>query len=84
MWNCLSKPIKSFFTFFDQFSHVHGLIACGGEDGAVECFDLRRKSSVGRINAVMPAGDVDHVMLWPIVLSLYMMEILYSFFWQRL
>ncbi|XP_038970616.1 nucleolar protein 10 isoform X2 [Phoenix dactylifera] len=41
-------------------SSVHGLIACGGEDGAVECFDLRRKSSVGRINAVMPAGDVDH------------------------
>ncbi|XP_073102570.1 uncharacterized protein [Elaeis guineensis] len=41
-------------------SNVHGLIACGGEDGSVECFDLRRKSSVGRINAVMPAGDVDH------------------------
>ena len=45
--------MKSFFTFLDQFSNVHGLIACGGEDGSVECFDLRRKSSVGRINAVM-------------------------------
>ncbi|KAG6486531.1 hypothetical protein ZIOFF_055107 [Zingiber officinale] len=41
-------------------STVHGLIACGGEDGAVECFDLRQKSSVGRINAVAPSGDIDH------------------------
>ncbi|CAL5044920.1 unnamed protein product [Urochloa decumbens] len=31
-------------------SKVHGLVACGGEDGAVECFDMRKKSSVGRIN----------------------------------
>lgn len=31
-------------------SMVHGLVACGGEDGAVECFDMRKKSSVGRIN----------------------------------
>ncbi|CAL8173038.1 unnamed protein product [Prunus armeniaca] len=40
-------------------SKLHGLVACGGEDGAVECFDLRVKSSVGRINAVAPAGDID-------------------------
>ncbi|CAL5045457.1 unnamed protein product [Urochloa decumbens] len=31
-------------------SKVHGLVACGGEDGAVECFDMRKKSSVGRVN----------------------------------
>jgi len=31
-------------------SKVHGLVACGGEDGAVECFDMRKRSSVGRIN----------------------------------
>ncbi|CAL9782433.1 unnamed protein product [Musa acuminata subsp. burmannicoides] len=41
-------------------STVHGLVACGGEDGAVECFDLRKKSSVGRINAVAPIGDFGH------------------------
>ncbi|CAN6166404.1 unnamed protein product [Urochloa humidicola] len=37
-------------------SKIHGLVACGGEDGAVECFDMRKKSSVGRINipAVSP------------------------------
>lgn len=35
---------------FIQFSEVHGLVACGGEDGAIECFDMREKSSVGRIN----------------------------------
>lgn len=27
----------------------------------MECFDLRMKSSVGRINAVAPAGDIDQV-----------------------
>ncbi|BAU02650.1 uncharacterized protein HKW66_Vig0121780 [Vigna angularis] len=40
-------------------SKVHGLVACGGEDGAVECFDMRVRSSVGRIDAVGPSGDVD-------------------------
>ncbi|KAK2654321.1 hypothetical protein Ddye_014177 [Dipteronia dyeriana] len=40
-------------------SKLHGLVACGGEDGAVECFDMRVRSSVGRINAVAPAGDND-------------------------
>ncbi|KAI8559180.1 hypothetical protein RHMOL_Rhmol04G0153000 [Rhododendron molle] len=40
-------------------SKRHGLVACGGEDGAVECFDMRVRSSVGRINAVAPAGDFD-------------------------
>lgn len=30
-------------------SPVHGLLACGGEDGAIECFDLRQKVAVGRI-----------------------------------
>lgn len=27
----------------------------------MECFDLRMKSSAGRINAVAPAGDFDQV-----------------------
>ncbi|XP_049402238.1 uncharacterized protein LOC125866005 [Solanum stenotomum] len=40
-------------------SKVHGLVACGGEDGVLECFDMRARSSVGRINAVAPAGDGD-------------------------
>uniref|UniRef100_A0A1D1XHZ7 Nucleolar protein 10 n=1 Tax=Anthurium amnicola TaxID=1678845 RepID=A0A1D1XHZ7_9ARAE len=42
-------------------STVHGLLACGGEDGTVECFDLRTKSSVGRINTCFPAGGSDEV-----------------------
>ncbi|XP_015902996.3 uncharacterized protein LOC107435875 [Ziziphus jujuba] len=41
-------------------SKVHGLVACGGDDGAVECFDMRTRSSVGRIDAIAPAGDIDH------------------------
>ncbi|GAV56912.1 NUC153 domain-containing protein [Cephalotus follicularis] len=40
-------------------SKLHGLVACGGEDGAVECFDLRMRFSAGRISAVAPAGDGD-------------------------
>eukprot|EP00899_Mesostigma_viride_P002570 jgi/Mesvir1/12313/Mv00509-RA.1 len=32
-------------------SPVHGLVAAGGEDGAVECFDPRQRKSVGRISA---------------------------------
>ncbi|OMO65302.1 pre-rRNA-processing protein ESF1 [Corchorus olitorius] len=40
-------------------SKLHGLVACGGEDGAVECFDMRMRSSIGRINAVSPAADGD-------------------------
>ncbi|KAK4345633.1 hypothetical protein RND71_035809 [Anisodus tanguticus] len=40
-------------------SKVHGLVACGGEDGALECFDMRARSSVGRINVVAPTGDGD-------------------------
>ncbi|XP_050232794.1 uncharacterized protein LOC126681311 [Mercurialis annua] len=40
-------------------SKLHGLVACGGEDGAVECFDMRMRSSAGRIDAVAPAGDDD-------------------------
>ncbi|CAF2059077.1 unnamed protein product [Brassica napus] len=38
--------------------NLHGLIACGGEDGAVECFDMRMKLSAARINAVAHGGDV--------------------------
>lgn len=40
-------------------SKSHGLVACGGEDGAVECFDMRARSSVGRLKAVAFAGDSD-------------------------
>ncbi|KAI3985397.1 hypothetical protein MKX01_033711 [Papaver californicum] len=40
-------------------SKLHGLIACGGDDGAVECFDFRMKSSVGRINSAEHAGDTN-------------------------
>ncbi|PWA52406.1 embryo sac development arrest 7 [Artemisia annua] len=31
-------------------SKYHGLVAGGGEDGAVECFDMRIKSSVARLD----------------------------------
>ncbi|KAF7804019.1 nucleolar protein 10 [Senna tora] len=40
-------------------SKLHGLVACGGEDGAVECIDMRVRSSVGRIDTNGPSGDVN-------------------------
>ncbi|KAJ6805235.1 nucleolar protein 10 [Iris pallida] len=41
-------------------SAIHGLVASGGDDGAVECFDTRKKSSVGRISALTSAEDAGH------------------------
>ncbi|KAI9082940.1 hypothetical protein K1719_035083 [Acacia pycnantha] len=34
-------------------------MVCGGEGGAVECFDMRERSSIGRIDATGPSGDVN-------------------------
>ena len=48
---------------FCHSSNLHGLVACGGEDGAVECFDMRMKSSAARINAVTHGGDAASVLL---------------------
>ncbi|KAL8223572.1 hypothetical protein R6Q57_019047 [Mikania cordata] len=42
-------------------SKYHGLIAGGGEDGFVECFDMRIRSSVGRLNAVTSINEGDQV-----------------------
>ena len=49
---------------FFNFSKVHGLVACGGDDGSVECFDMRVRSSIGRINAVSPASGADEVIIY--------------------
>lgn len=59
------------FFFYLSSSNLHGLIACGGEDGAVECFDMRMKSSVARINAVAHGGDAAAV-----IILTYMLHIL--------
>ena len=37
---------------------AHGLVGCAGEDGWLECFDLRQRRSVGAVNA---AAAVDAV-----------------------
>jgi ribosome biogenesis protein ENP2 len=34
----------------------HGLLACAGEDGGLECFDLRQRSSLGWLDAAGAAG----------------------------
>jgi hypothetical protein len=37
-------------------SPVHGLFACAGEDGLLECFDLRAKNPVGFVDAAANCG----------------------------
>lgn len=37
-------------------SPAHGLLACAGEDGALECFDLRQRDSLGWLDAAAAAG----------------------------
>lgn len=37
-------------------SPAHGLLACAGEDGGLECFDLRARDSLGRLDAAAAAG----------------------------
>lgn len=39
-------------------SPVHGLFGCAGEDGLLECFDLRSRTSIGSLNAAAAAGAV--------------------------
>ncbi|XP_057548925.1 uncharacterized protein LOC130827271 [Amaranthus tricolor] len=51
-----SLPTKSPGLNVVSRSKLHGLVACGGEDGAVECFDMRTRSSIGRVDAV-PSAD---------------------------
>lgn len=38
------------------FSPEHGLFGCAGEDGVLECFDMRTKASVGSLDAASAAG----------------------------
>ena len=52
-------------------SNVHGLFSCAGEDGILECFDLRQRSSIGAIDAAAAAGAVsDCLLLLPLLLLL--------------
>ena len=43
---------------FCHSSNLHGLVACGGEDGAVECFDMRMKSSAACIPDSLLSGHL--------------------------
>uniref|UniRef100_A0A7N0TP68 Uncharacterized protein n=1 Tax=Kalanchoe fedtschenkoi TaxID=63787 RepID=A0A7N0TP68_KALFE len=40
-------------------SKVHGLFACGGEDGVVKCFDMRTRQYISRLHALASSGDFD-------------------------
>eukprot|EP00887_Chlorella_sp_A99_P002039 scaffold18.g2039.t1 len=37
-------------------SPAHGLLACAGEDGRLECFDLRQRASLGSLDAAAAVG----------------------------
>lgn len=37
-------------------SSTHGLFACAGDDGLLECFDMRARSSAGVLDAASAIG----------------------------
>lgn len=37
-------------------SPTHGLFACAGDDGVLECFDLRQRKAAGYLDAAAAAG----------------------------
>ena len=39
-------------------SSAQGLFGCAGDDGVLECFDLRKRTSIGTLNAAAAAGAV--------------------------
>ena len=39
-------------------SPSHGLVACAGEDGVLECFDLRQRLAAGFLDAAAAMGQV--------------------------
>lgn len=41
-------------------SPSHGLFACAGEDGGLECFDLRQRESLGWMDAATASGAKGH------------------------
>ncbi|GMH41351.1 hypothetical protein BSKO_09261 [Bryopsis sp. KO-2023] len=41
------------------YSPSHGLFGCVGDDGILECFDLRQNTAVGAINAAKSSGAPD-------------------------
>lgn len=41
-----------------QVSPAHGLLACAGETGLLECFDPRQARCAGRIDAASASGAV--------------------------
>ena len=42
-------------------SPAHGLLACAGEDGVLECFDLRQRGALGWLDAAAAAGGAGQV-----------------------
>ena len=55
-------------------SSAHGLFGCAGEDGVLECFDLRKRTSIGTLNAAAAAGAVS-------LLFLQLVFFLWQIFW---
>ncbi|KAK6244281.1 hypothetical protein QUC31_010690 [Theobroma cacao] len=60
-WSCdlLCAASSPYLYRINLEQHAPWISCLWCEDGAVECFDMRMRSSIGRINAVSPAGDAD-------------------------
>ena len=51
-------PLRSPAANACALSPAHGLFGAAGEDGCLECFDLRQRSSVGRVDVASAADAV--------------------------
>ena len=51
-------PLRSPAANACALSPAHGLFGAAGEDGCLECFDLRQRSSVGRVDVASAADSV--------------------------
>lgn len=45
-----SKSKRLHFGVLLDLCNVHGLLACAGSDGSLECIDMRRSLSVGTLD----------------------------------
>jgi hypothetical protein len=51
--------------FFGTHSKIQWIVASGGEDGVVECFDIRSTSSMGKINIpAVSSEDYNQVLMY--------------------
>ena len=62
---CFQTPLASRSPGINKLgvSPAHGLVAAAGEEGLLECYDLRQEQCAGRFDAASAAGAVRSLFL---------------------